>query len=244
MRKRYDAIIGIGRDCACSMYLRKNGLQRASYPFDWLTNAANAKGVLEKRFDLILSDFDGFMNKNDFVPLPKNSNEPDDSNHNYYENLRTGLRFYHDFKNTSSFDHQFDAVKQKYTRRIQRFYQTINSSDQVLLVWFAHQPNISDQEIVGFSDLICKKFTKEIDFVVFENNVDYPVSDTLERVALTENVTKFILNTYPSNPEHITLGNVRLCNKVFKQLTLNETIKQKFQYWLTTLRRKLKKKLA
>ena len=66
MKQKYDIIYSIGRDCACAMYMKQANLRACSGPFDWLTNAN-----FETRIDLILNDFQDFINKNDIVPLEK-----------------------------------------------------------------------------------------------------------------------------------------------------------------------------
>ena len=46
--KRYDICFGIGEACVCSQVLRKAGLQKLSYPFDWVRYAEqNSAGLNE-----------------------------------------------------------------------------------------------------------------------------------------------------------------------------------------------------
>ena len=88
MSKKYDIIYSIGRDCACAMYMRKTNLRICSGPFDWLTNAS-----FEKRFEMMLNNFTGFLDKDKLKPMPKPTQFPSDKNNDYYENVENGFYF-------------------------------------------------------------------------------------------------------------------------------------------------------
>lgn len=55
--KKFDLIVSLGEDCACTSYLRRFNLQKYSYPFDWLSNAS-----FQTRIDLVCNDFKDFLN--------------------------------------------------------------------------------------------------------------------------------------------------------------------------------------
>ena len=74
LQSKYNVIISLGKDCACSLYLKQNGLRQESFPFDWLTQPENRQN-LGKRYELIFNDFKDFMNKENFRFLPKNPNK-------------------------------------------------------------------------------------------------------------------------------------------------------------------------
>lgn len=216
-KKNYDFIVSLGRDCACSMYLRKNNLQIFSYPFDWLTNVG-----LDVRFELILNNFKDFLNLEDIKPLAKFTEIPNDNNHDYYQNIRNGFYYFHDFKIDLDINKTFPEVKKKYDRRIKRFYEKIKSSKRILLVWFSHQPNISDSEIINYSGKINRKFDKKIDILIFENNQEIDVNEFKE-IQINDSITKIIINTsYRICKKDMTVGNRKTCNKVFKRFTLSE----------------------
>lgn len=48
---KFDLVISLGEDCACSSYLRRFNLQRCSFPFDWLTYAP-----FKNRIDLLCNN--------------------------------------------------------------------------------------------------------------------------------------------------------------------------------------------
>lgn len=78
--KKFDLIFSLGEDCACSSYLRRFNLQEYSYPFDWLT-----KADFSVRVDLLLNDFEGFLEKENLIKLDKNTFKGDkDEKNDYY----------------------------------------------------------------------------------------------------------------------------------------------------------------
>lgn len=127
LNDEYDFIFGIGAACSCSETLRKCGLQFQSYPLDWLY-----RGNLKTRIDLIVNDFQDFINKEDLVksgerehPLPCD----------IYTNIRNKIVFNHDFALHKNLDDTYPGVKEKYDRRIKRLYENIEKSNKILVVY-------------------------------------------------------------------------------------------------------------
>ncbi len=81
--KKFNRIISIGEDCACAGWLKKKNLRTASYPFDWLTGAS-----FRTRVELILSDFTGFLTRNNMRRLEKPTSGRFDMKNDSYENER------------------------------------------------------------------------------------------------------------------------------------------------------------
>ncbi len=206
MHYRYDIIYSIGHDCACSIYLKEHGLRLTSGPVDWLTNAS-----FEDRFDCLLNDFDGFMNIKDFRFLPKNPNVSNDTSCDYYENVKTHFYFYHDFPIGCDFKKTFPLVKEKYERRIARFYKNIREKDRILLVWLSHDDDTPDGLIVELCNKFCSKMKKQIDFVIIEHKEN---QRRILKYNLAPNIVKYRLHTHG---KYITKGNVALINRVFKR---------------------------
>lgn len=210
--KKYDLIISIGRDCACSSYLRNNDLQLMSYPFDWLTNA-----TLSKRFELILTDFKDFINIEDLKKLEEDCNRPEGSHYDHYENLKNGIHFYHDFPSYDTVEEAFPTVKEKYSRRINRLLNDISTKEKVLLIWLSHSGrDIDDSQLINYSEKINKKFGKQIDIFVIDNdpNID---EDSYKSEKISQSITKFTANTYTASPKNITLGNEKICTNILLQ---------------------------
>ncbi|MCH5296319.1 MAG: hypothetical protein J1E85_01470 [Ruminococcus sp.] len=105
-------VISLGCFCSVALELEKNGLRDASYPFDWLITRDFSK-VLH----LIETNFDNFLNEDNLIQSI--------SSRNYYYDEIQKIWFYHDFSSNSDLHSQMDDVKEKFNRRINRFYSAI-----------------------------------------------------------------------------------------------------------------------
>lgn len=213
-KKKYDIIYSLGRDCSCADYLKMNNLRLTSGPFDWLTNAG-----FEERFHLILNNFKNFMNIEDFKFLPKDETMFNDEACDYYENIKTHFYYYHDFPKGVPLSDSFNGIKEKYLRRIERFYDKINNSQKVLLVWFSHYHNTSDDVVLNLCNQLCQKFNKSIDFLIIEHEEGLTIPRKKE---LASNIIKYNLHTVLLDEKGhcTTLGDQKLCNQIFKQYRL------------------------
>lgn len=134
--------ISLGYFCSIASELERYGLRTQSSPFDW-----------------VISDFEGVLmairfHFADFLKyeLLYQSKEC----HSHYRNNKYGINFYHDFDKYLSLEKQLPKVKQKYDRRIERFYKTI--SQPTLFIRY-----ISDEVLVD-------GVSKELIYI--ENNYD------------------------------------------------------------------------
>ena len=125
----YDFVASIGYDCHCATMLRREGLRSCSSPLDWLTAAP-----LEVRLKLVETHFAGFLEKPNLRRLEKEPDAPGKGN-DHYEDAATGLRFFHDFRETLPFDDAYAQVKAKYDRRIARLYENVRKARRTLFVW-------------------------------------------------------------------------------------------------------------
>lgn len=125
--KEYDLAFGMGFSCGASTALRAAGLQYASFPFDWLSvpSVLSAARLVESDFvnwfdaeDLELRDVvrKGWMYAR------------------VYRNRRTRFGFPHDFGGNDDFSACYPRVRDKYERRIRRFYESMRKSRRVLVV--------------------------------------------------------------------------------------------------------------
>lgn len=213
--KKYDIVYSIGRDCACATYMKKAGLRLCSGPFDWLTHAGFAE-----RFDLLLNDFSGFLEKTDLVQMPKPTQFPADKNNDYYENVRTKLYFWHDFPADVDFDKAYPKVKEKYDRRIKRFYDNIRNSGRVLLIWFSQIDNTPDETVKELCSRFCEKMNKSVDFLIIEHTENL---NEIREVRLTDNILRVNCHAqkYEADGTPMTLGNEKLLLPVFMKYKLH-----------------------
>ncbi len=109
---KYQNIISLGFFCSPAIELNYLNLRKSSQPFDWVISS-NFNQVLE----LIDNNFKDFLNPKFLFQLKQYPQ--------YYRNIKYNIDFYHDFDELKSFNKQIDKIKQKYDRRIKRFYNTI-----------------------------------------------------------------------------------------------------------------------
>lgn len=216
--KKFDLVLSIGEDCACAMYLRDFKLRKQSYPFDWLT-----KADFNTRIELILNNFNDFLNKNDLKYLKKPEGITD-NNCNYYENVKTDFYFYHDFKKDIPFDKMYNAVNLKYTRRINRFYKKITSNKNILFVWWSRDKHLDNNYLREIYKKLSDKFEKQnINLLIFEN--DEKLNDKIETQTLNPNIIKKISNIAKydtSKPQTETQGNLNVNNSIFAEIQLKK----------------------
>ena len=212
--KKYDIIYSIGHDCSCSLYMIKAKLRACSGPFDWLTNAD-----CKSRFELMLNDFEDFLKKDDLVLMPKPTLFPVSKNNDYYKNIKNDLYFWHDFPADKTFEEAYPEIKQKYDRRIKRFYQNIGTKKRVLLVWFSKWHNTPDDVVVNLCGSFCKKMNKDIDFLFIEHKEGAYIP---KHYALSNNITRYYLHakTFETNGIPTTLGNEELVLPIFLKYKL------------------------
>lgn len=206
--KKYDLIISLGEDCAATSSLRRNKLQLASFPFDWLTKAS-----FSQRVDLLVSEFQNFLNIEDLKLLPKPENVRSDTKCDYYENVKTGFYHYHDFPTGVDIQKSFPVVKEKYERRIQRLYSNIAKSNKILFIWLSRDKVLSDDLIIGYSSKLKQKFAdRNVEVLILENNprktredfvindyarkISYNAFDNISDTMGNKNNTDDILNEY------------------------------------------------
>ncbi len=141
----FDLVVSLGAACSCTDTLRMSGLQRFSYPFDWLFGSD-----FEGRVNLVCNDFNHFIEKDDLIvegtrqsPMPCT----------IYRNTKNGLVFNHDFPLNSSLDDAYVSVSEQYRRRIFRLLSQIEQSERVLFVYI-ETPNCNDK--LENNDIILK----------------------------------------------------------------------------------------
>lgn len=137
--REYDLVFSMGSTCAVSQSLRALGLQNASFPLDWTASpgvretAATIAGGFAHWFDrddLRLWDVTftgGYIAR-------------------CYRNIRTGFGFSHDFSNAEPFARHYEAVREKYERRIARFLGDLSAARRILAVYLElpRNPRVSD----------------------------------------------------------------------------------------------------
>lgn len=149
--------ISLGYFCSPAMELERLGLRSQSYPFDWLLS--DWGGLIE----LMGNGFSDFLNPELFCQ--------DIDNYAYYKNTKYNIWFFHDFDKYHSVYAQLPAVKDKYKRRIDRFYHDIR--EPTLFIRYISGTKEVEKIEREYSDLmsnIVKRFNSDNDILFIANS--------------------------------------------------------------------------
>ena len=164
-KSTYDYIFSLGQACFTATMLRKLSLRTMSSPFDWMYGAS-----LEERFEILLSGFENYFNKEDLVYVGLDSPKKD-----CYKNTRTGIHYNHDFPKGVNFDIFYPKIAEQYKRRTEKCLKTIEKSKRVLIIYInvpeTNLGEISQEKLLSLIEKINKKYPKtQIDFLHIKNN--------------------------------------------------------------------------
>lgn len=228
MKKKYNLFISLGANCASTTYLRKHHLQFKSFPFDWLIGCP-----FEKRISLIINHFEDFLNLEDLEFVEKDGNPNDDKNCDYYKNIRTEFGHLHDFPIGIPLKESFQKVKEKYNRRIERFYEQINNSKDICLVWFNYftQPkSLSESELIDGYIKLSQFFPQHhISFLVIEHSELQ--GDKLDGEKIHPNIIRYrdnLLSNDNSSAIRRVMGDISKSDKIFNQYKIIIPIYKRF----------------
>lgn len=225
-KRNYDFIFSLGEDCACSVFLRDLKLQKASFPFDWLTNA-----TFKTRIDLLVNNFKDFMNFKDFKLMQKDFNQINDDNYDYYENIRNSFYFYHDFPVNTPIKDTFSQVKNKYMRRISRLYEHILKSKNILIVWYSKYTIVEVDEIIDSYKKLTHKFKdNNIDLLILENSSESKENE-FKIINISSHITKIIYECRkPDDPNLIFLGNKKKTHAILSEFRCTDRQENALKY--------------
>ena len=183
---KFDLAFGIGAACSCTAILRKANLQHQSNPLDWLYGTD-----FEGRVNLLVNEFENFINKEDLEFAGQRENpEPCD----VYYNKFNDITFNHDFPISTPLDASYNAVFEKYQRRIKRLLSNLDNAQRILIVYI-ETPNcltkINDNQTLldNYNKIVNKYKGKDITLLYFTRDENIP---TLQEEFVSENIIKVI----------------------------------------------------
>ena len=165
--------ISLGPTCSVAYQLQKLNLKKESLPFDWI----RCNSILNI-LNLIKNNFEGFFE--DLTHVKDSSSKfpyisDDDSSNSIFEKFddlkdmetkiykSKNIGFFHDFKDGVS----IDDVKEKYNRRIKRFYEKIKNKS----TFIRDEIHFKNANIPYYNELnnIFKKYNNENQLVLIIN---------------------------------------------------------------------------
>lgn len=184
MLQTYDHIISLGENCQTAMTLRDLGLRKEAFPFDWhgiQDFSIGGNGGLQKKIDIICSDFEKFFNQEDFEEFFADWT----TGHRLIWNKRTGLKFLHEFPKDISITDYFPMFIKKYQKRIDRLYSILNSGESILFVFIEFYAKLSDDELQCIYDKLKRSFPKSnVSFLIIKNNPGLSKYELVQRNVL------------------------------------------------------------
>ncbi len=185
----YDMVISLGEDCATAGHLSSTYLRNKSMPFDWIDGAP-----LLNRAQLIAREFQDWLHKGSLEPFEVETEVEEERAYTRYKNTITNLNFQHDFHVDVSFEDDYDNVKAKYDRRINRFQNAFKNSERILFVWIVRSSIDTDENIIQAVKILndySPKARVDLFYIQHDNSMDL---DSFKFQTLNEHVTKFYLN--------------------------------------------------
>lgn len=108
-RNSAPLFVSLGSSCDVAIYLKEGGLRKMGFPLDWVLSIDG-----ERFLELIANDFEGFI---------------DDANMTHHGHVLVNSYYHVEFR------HDYAGhLKDKYTRRIQRFRDLKNYSGKVFFI--------------------------------------------------------------------------------------------------------------
>lgn len=120
--------IPLGNSCSIAYNLKLLKLRICAFPFDWVrvTNFNNVTKLIQNKFYGFL-DFKNFKFKEFSDKFIVNGKR---GSYIYSNNY---CSFYHEFNKLIE-EHEFNMFKEKYSRRIKRFLDFINSDNEIIFI--------------------------------------------------------------------------------------------------------------
>ncbi len=201
MSRSYDFIVSLGETCISSGNLRRNKLQYESFPFDWIVI------TLERSVQMLKTHFKNFLELQNLQLSARAEN------HDRYMDVVQQIEFVHDFDSDTDPSVNFEKVKNKYFRRIERIFQRMSEARSILFVISANrhiEDEILRQQWVELHKL-CPQ--ANVDLICFE----LPQGDkSVKNCRISEQIQRFVLTSPNPNDWNALRDDYTECLKPFK----------------------------
>lgn len=230
MIRYYDIVIPLGEFCIAAHALRNCHISAETMPLDWSGGVLHDKcgiGGLSGKIDLILNRFTNFFEREDFEVK---TDEPSNTNHLQVQNNRTGLQYLHDFSVAKPFYEQFDEIKTKYLRRVERFYDVMEKSNKVCFFFMSLTFDIDDAYLVEQALRLRRFFSsKQIDFLFIINNKEIK-GNKYKFNRIGDGMYRYRMNVYHTPPGHNPMwGNQPLYHEIIRSFLYSKQLLNYFR---------------
>jgi hypothetical protein len=159
--------IPIGDSCSVARQLELYDLRRFAFPFDWLRikRLSTITKIINNKFEGF-ADFKQCNETTSFPFLETDDFNPDAPKRTFKATNRYGVLSFHDFSSDKPFIDQLPSIQQKYQRRIDRFYETLRSSDQIIFIRDELNPDkLTEDDVKEFIRVI-KQINPNLQFSI------------------------------------------------------------------------------
>ena len=160
MKEYYKYVIPLGYNCTPTNSIRDGKLRNASFPFDWNYTS------MEKIVECFTNEFKTFFLKENLKRASWYSGKPayETSTGSHLIEEKAKIIYVHDgsYKELINNENIYLKHKEKYSRRINRLLDIMNSGDKVLFVRYENSENDYQQliNIIELKDIIKSKYPK------------------------------------------------------------------------------------
>ncbi|MED3981909.1 DUF1796 family putative cysteine peptidase [Priestia megaterium] len=152
IKRPYDVVLGLGYWCDIANQLKRHNLRQFSSPFDWIwtPSLSDINKLLRNRFkDFMKVENMKFVNYGiGTVDNKDNLVFTDESPKTYIlEDTKYNITSVHDFPvlPNQNWEASYPYVKEKFDRRINRFFEKINNSELILFVrYYANYSEVAE----------------------------------------------------------------------------------------------------
>ena len=204
--RKYDMTMSVGAACFVPDVLKELKLRDFSGPFDWMYGSD-----ILTRLTFIKNRFKNYFDFSDFEYVGLNP----DNGKAVYKNKRSGIVYNHDFP-TGNFKDVFPDVKEKYSRRIRRVIEHLDSNEKILLV-YSELGNTGDKEkIVKLINEINTKYSANIDLLYINHKNSIGLKKYIKPKRISEHLiyAEYHYSKYPDE-----LGQARhICKHIVRRI--------------------------
>ncbi len=155
----YDFIASIGFNCSVASQLKGRNLRTCSSPFDWLLKESPT--ALEETLELLDTRFANFL-KWENMRLKDSSNEKNENHCHAVHDFVNHTEFLHDFKAFPLSHEDYTEVREKYLRRIDRFYRNCAEAGRILFCVSGTGGQLSKERLIAARERLESIFPNKI----------------------------------------------------------------------------------
>ncbi|AEQ32622.1 papain-like cysteine peptidase [Acanthamoeba polyphaga mimivirus] len=194
--------ISLGSTCGVAYQLQMHHLRDQAMPFDWVKclKLSSVIEIIENGFNSFGSYenicFHAESQKHPVLTTDSFPNNINNVSKSFIYKNKLGVMFYHDFDKIieNEFDDTYQTFKNKYTRRFDRFYETLASGKNIVLIRDEQKPHLITTKIISdFVNTIHEKIKNNtiINIIIIINN---PKCKSYEWIITAQNLGIKIIN--------------------------------------------------